>query len=282
MFSFFKSHKYLDKIGFPRLEDYEKNTIIKNIDFAEAREKGKIEYRDDGVYLNYNGKWIRGYYYMSSYNIDSYGNPRFHLFNCSTMQNKHLYKGKYIWSNAETVDVKNRQNNYEWEKDLILPLCSNCRKIINNSIIDTEDFYASTENNDLDIKDFVQDINPTQETNIYGYPTNWKEIASKFKQQNGLKCNSCGLSDESGHNQWFYDVDHRNGIKSDCSNRNLQVLCKLCHTYKDKHHKEQALKYPHRSEILHELVRIKQSELKSVNNRFLDNYLADFDTFLNN
>ena len=281
MFKFDKSHKYLDKIGIPKLDAYSKNSIIKNIDFAEAKEAGKIEYRDDGVYLLYKGKWIRGYYFMTSYKLNSYGNPRFHLFNCSTMQNQHLYKGHYIWSNAEVVDVRNRENNNQLVKDLILPLCGNCRNIIDDEILDTEDFHATNDHEEFDITEIVDDINPSKDTNIFGYPNNWKEIATNFKQKKGLKCNSCGLTDKSGINQWYFDVDHLNGNKSDCSSSNLQVLCKLCHTYKDKHHKKQAITYPHRNTILHELVRTKSEELKSAKNKYLLSYFKDFDSFLN-
>lgn len=281
IFKFQKSHARLDKLNFPHLQEYTKNSIIKNIDFAEAKEDGRIEYRDDGVYLNYNGKWIRGYYFMTSYKIISFGNPRFHLFNCSTMQSQHLYKGHYIWSNAEVVDVQNRENDYKLVKDLILPLCGNCRKIIDNQILNTRDFFNSNPQEEFDITEVVNDINSSRDVNIFGYPTNWKEVATKFKQKKGLKCKNCGLKDKTGHNQWFYDVDHKNGNKGDCSSDNLQVLCKLCHTYKDSYHKKQAITYPHRNEILHELVRTKIEELKSNKNIYLKSYMKDFDTFLN-
>lgn len=279
MFQFSRSHTHLDKLRFPRLEEYTKNSIITNVDFAEAKAEGRIEYRDDGVYLNYKGKWIRGFYYMTSYRLDFYNKvPSFHLFNCRTMQSQHLFKGKYIWSNAEKVDVRNRDVGNKMVEDLILPICGNCRILIEQNIIDTKDFYASTEQEEFDINDIVNDVHPDKEKNIFGYPMNWKEIAAKFKQKKGLKCKDCGLKDQSGENHWFYDVDHINGNKSECAPKNLQVLCKLCHTYKDKHHRQQAIKYPHRNESLHELVRTKFSDLSKNNN--LKKYLKDFDKFL--
>jgi len=269
---FKKSHIILDNLGVPRLKEFTSNVIIKGVDFAEAKAKNKIEYRDDGVYLNVNGEWVRGYYFMSSYRIGEYGNPRFHLFDCSTMQNKSMYIGNYIWSNDKTVNVKDRDTKVIKE-ELILPLCNNCRSMLTENINSTQEFYDS---NDYDN---TSDIVAATELTIFGYPKNWKEIATKFKTKKGLVCSHCKFKDESAINKWFFDVDHINGNKSECKDSNLQVLCKLCHVYKDEHHRTQAVKYPNRNEILHEFIRKNKNDLTS--NSFLSKYHSDFDEFLN-
>ena len=138
---FNKSHKYLDRIGVPIIEDVKSKIIIKGRDFVEAKRNNQIEYRNDGVYLNIEGgQWIRGYYYMKDYHMIRYNStPKFHLFNCETMQQKKLFVGNYVWSNDKLVNVEERSTG-EIKKDLILNLCSFCNKELVENIYDTEDF----------------------------------------------------------------------------------------------------------------------------------------------
>ncbi|MDW5289455.1 HNH endonuclease signature motif containing protein [Formosa sp. PL04] len=278
--SFNISHKFLDNINVPRLDFYDSNVVLKDVDFIKAKDAGNIEFRKDGVYLKHRGNWIRGYYYMNSYKIKEFGNPRFHLFNCQTMKQKSMFIGDYHWSNADSVKVLERAN-HQWKEDLVLPLCSFCSKMLNENISDTEEFFDSNDSVEFYDEDKTTNIIPDNQHNIYGYPINWKEIASAFKDQHGLKCDDCGFKLNDKHKAFYFDVDHVNGYdKNDCSNDNLQILCKLCHTYKDKHHLKQAKLYPYRSETLHELVRNYENQLLKINNPYLSLYFENFKNFL--
>lgn len=275
---FNKSHTYLDQIGVPRLDSYSANAIIKNIDFGQARVDGRIEYRDDGVYLFVQGKWIRGYYYMADYDVDRYETlPRFHLFNCPTMQNRQMYIGTYIWSNSDLNDVKQRGSD-QHHKDQNLNLCSNCSNMFDQQLADTKAFFDSNDATGFELSDVVTDITPSNEHNIYGYPTNWSEIATAYKKEKGICCADCGISENGKEQSWFYDVHHINGDKSACATYNLKILCKLCHTYEDTHHINQARKYPNRNLLLHEFVRKNKARLAQ--NKYLTSYESDFKIFL--
>lgn len=270
---FNKSHIYLDSIGVASIQDVKSNIIIKGRDFATAKRNNQIEYRDDGVYLQIEGgQWIRGYYYMKDYDMIQYKKtPKFHLFNCETMQRKNLFLGKYVWSNDKYVNVVERSTK-ETKKDLILELCSNCRDNLLENIIDTKDFYNSNSHEEI--------IKPEKELDMFKYPINWKDIATQFKEKNGLICSNCKCSsDGESRDKWFFDVHHINGNKSDCNNSNLMVLCKLCHIYENDYHLENAKKFPNRNTSLHEFVRVHNQKL--LNNSYLKRYIKDFSDFLN-
>ncbi|WKX75600.1 hypothetical protein [Zobellia laminariae] len=112
---------------------------------------------------------------MATYDIDRYDKyPRFHLFNCEVMANKALYRGKYIWANDKTVNVRNRQTKKLLE-DVELKLCSKCARLLTGEINSTQEFYESNEH--------AKEIEVVEELNIYGYPKNWREIATDFKKE---------------------------------------------------------------------------------------------------
>ena len=280
MYKFTKSHAELDNRGVPRLEEYNSEVILKNIDFGKAVSNNEIEYRADGVYLKFGKKWLRGFYYMKDYKGLEYGNPRFHLFNCPTMQNRHLFHGTYHWSNASTNDFYCKDRN-DWVNDVVLPLCGNCKPMLDEKISNTLEFYNSNDQEKIEITDFVSSIIPDSTTNIRGYPLNWRSIASDFKNKNGLECNSCGIKEKDKNLGFYFDVDHINGYDKSLIDNNLQLLCKLCHTYKDKYHLEQALTYPNRNRNLHNFVVKYKSIILLKNKKLLQSYNEDFSSIIN-
>ena len=88
------SHQYLDSLGIKRLRKYENNVIIGRIDLSEQERQGKIDWRDDGVYLEINGKYQKGFMFNKDYLRSKYGNPRFHLFKCEVIQG-FIFRGQF-------------------------------------------------------------------------------------------------------------------------------------------------------------------------------------------
>ena len=82
------SHQYLDSLGIKRLDKYENNVIIEVVfDLSEQERQGKIDWRDDGVYLEINGKYQKGFMFIKDYLVSVYKkNPSFHLFKCEVIQ----------------------------------------------------------------------------------------------------------------------------------------------------------------------------------------------------
>lgn len=76
------------------------------------------------------------------------------------------------------------------------------------------------------------------------YPTNWKEIAFKVKEEADWKCENCGMQcrrpDEpfDTHKRTL-TVAHLNHTPEDCRRENLKALCSGCHLRYDAiHHAE--------------------------------------------
>ena len=276
MIDFKKSHQELYERGFIDFEkgEYGSNLVFKEIDFGQAVEDDKIEYRDDGVYYNFNGEWLRGYYFMKNYNtlkwIEEYHDfkyktPRFHLYNCETMKKKHLFRNQYIWSNADYNFVYCNDREV-WLENENLILCKNCKdELIQKPyplISNSKEFFEDTDQ--VKIEELIKknEIIKDDQKNMRGYPFNWRKKAKKFQEKNGLICKSCGISKQDATQKKHFDVDHINGFnKENNKDDNLQVLCVLCHIMKDDYHIQQAVKYPNRNRQLHEFVEDNRQEL---------------------
>lgn len=60
-----------------------------------------------------------------------------------------------------------------------------------------------------------------------GYTDDWEEVSKRVREQYGYQCQKCDI--ELHKHQNLCHVHHVNGVKSDNSQRNLQVLCADCH-----------------------------------------------------
>lgn len=235
------SHNFLDSIGVPRLNQYANNVIIEKIDLTEQENLGNIDWREDGVYLNINGNYQKGFMYNKDYRVSDHGNPKFHLFKCETIQgfiNRGDFNGYYYWSNSSTVTVTQRGTNIKYE-DETLKLCSKCKAILKQRNLElaenTEDFHKT-----LKFQQPVVEF--TEKVDIFGRPFNWQKISTAFKKSVNYTCENCGFggSDlENNYDKRFIDTDHIIGWDlKNTDKSNLMCLCKLCHAYKDDIHKE--------------------------------------------
>lgn len=68
------------------------------------------------------------------------------------------------------------------------------------------------------------------------YPKNWNEIARRMKEKFHYTCQQCqkNFSRYTDKNQRV-EVHHKNGLKWDCRDENLEVLCRDCHQSKHRH-----------------------------------------------
>ena len=75
-------------------------------------------------------------------------------------------------------------------------------------------------------KDFISGLDsPATPSN---YPRNWSKRSKEFREKQGYKCAVCGV-DCAEEDTDLTDAHHKNGIKSDCDDSNLQCLCKYHH-----------------------------------------------------
>lgn len=66
-----------------------------------------------------------------------------------------------------------------------------------------------------------------------GYTMDWGEVSRRAREAAQYCCSQCGVDLQSTRR--LCDVHHRNGVKSDNSDSNLQVLCRDCHRKQPKH-----------------------------------------------
>ena len=76
------------------------------------------------------------------------------------------------------------------------------------------------------------------------YPTNWKDIAKKIKDEAGWKCQQCGKQcrkpgEPFDTHKNTLTVAHLNHTPEDIRPENLKAMCAPCHLrYDAKHHAE--------------------------------------------
>lgn len=277
LIKFNKAHSYLDTIGVPRLEEYNSNVIIERIDFTEQESDGNLEWREDGVYLNVRGNFQKGFMFNKDYRISEYGNPKFHLFECSVIERfiEHgILSRYYFWSNSNLVTVTQRGTNIEYPKQN-LNLCSQCRVLLHernlDTINDTEDFHKLLDLNDKNIKENTEEV----ETDLYKRPLNWRSVSKAYREEQNYTCEECGFGGSDLENNYDKRYLHTHHIDSyDLLNThrdNLKSLCVLCHYNKDEHHQSNFEK-PRLKRELTSFINKYRNRLIEIGNEHIENY----------
>lgn len=230
MFAFEELDEFLDKLNFPKVEKPELFIEIKGIDFERAYKAGSISFKDDGIYLEYNGVEYRGYMFIKEAWIERYNNyPRFHLTKCKTIEkfiSNGRFEHRYEWSNANRNDLIDKTSGKEY-KDEVLTYCKNCKDKIFGDIDNTNDFYES-----LDKSNFQEDI----KTDMNGYTSDWRRRSKFYRESKKFTCEKCSIQPKRKlHRNWWH-THHINGSKIDNEGYNLQCLCILCHSNVDARH----------------------------------------------
>jgi len=277
LIKFNKAHRYLDTIGVPRLEEYNSNVIIDRIDFTEQESDGNLEWREDGVYLNVRGNFQKGFMFNKDYKISEYGNPKFHLFECSVIERfieQGILSRYYFWSNSDLVTVTQRGTNKEYSNQK-LNLCSKCRSLLHernlDTINDTQDFHRLLDLNDKNIKENVEEV----ETDLYNRPLNWRSISKAYREEQHYTCEECGFGNNDLENNYDKRYLHSHHINSyDLLNThrdNLKCLCVLCHYNQDEHHQSNFEK-PRLKRELKSFVNKYRNRLIEIGNEYINNY----------
>ena len=75
-----------------------------------------------------------------------------------------------------------------------------------------------------------KEVNP-----ITGYTKDWQKISEKVRNEHNWTCEKCGIH-VSPYDHSFMEVHHKNRIKTDNRESNLQCLCIKCHSEVDPIH----------------------------------------------
>lgn len=279
LIKFNKAHNYLDEIGIPRLEEYGNNVIIDRIDFTEQENDGGLDWRDDGVYIKVKENHQRGFMFNKDYKVSKYGNPKFHLFECSVIERfteKGILSRFYFWSNSDLVTVTQRGTKIEF-KNQKLSLCSRCSELLRirnlESIGNTEDFHQLLDLNDSDI----ESNNEERETDIFNRPLNWRSISRAYRLEQNYTCEECSFGGDDLDNNYDKRYIHTHHIDSyDLENThrdNLKSVCVLCHYSQDEYHQSQ-FKKPRMKKELNNFINNYKVKLFEIGNPYIEEYTS--------
>ena len=65
--------------------------------------------------------------------------------------------------------------------------------------------------------------------NSSAYPKKWRLISKQTRKKRGNKCEDCGIPESK---KVPLQVDHIDGNKKNCGDKNLKVRCPACHLKK--------------------------------------------------
>jgi hypothetical protein len=208
---------------------------------------GEIKVESDGT-LSLKGKRVTVYIRDVAIYQEKYELPRFHLSYCTTLESKskkNQFNLRYVSSQNDSGKFSInyiRRNNIESKMESLF-VCMHC---LDN--IEWKNFSHNRSNHALrkkivqefDVKEFYQkypkdliSVLPTftsDNSPINNYSSNWPEIRIKIINKRDNKCEKCSSSSR-------LEVHHKNGVKNDNTESNLEVLCHYHHTLEHPHYK---------------------------------------------
>ena len=178
--------------------------------------------------------------YKRDYHLERYGKPRIHLCQCDTINDfisRGSFEQHYRYANTDEVPVIDMDNDDEEVMIDDLPLCKQCRKLLNNPALSPD----STSFDFVEILKAAGDASnhpsqQIQDVDMFGYVKDWEKISKAYRQKQNFTCENCGYHAPSEMSKRFLQVHHKDGDKLNNHESNLQCLCICCHANVDDTH----------------------------------------------
>ena len=237
--NFTSGNRYV-AIDLPLVARLREDGIDVNFDEIEVLRDGTLSYKGFRVLI-----YIR--------DVANYGErqslPKYHLAYCRTLETMRQNNrwGRYVVANREdgmfSINIVAVNSSPRVDK---LDVCQNCLTKIKWRGFDFSLTQARRGSlvKSFDLKEFfvkfprdLVSVTPEHSSDsapLNDYPANWSSISDQFKVRAQFTCAKCrqrlGRSDSR-----FLHVHHKNGLKNDCSDRNLEVVCIRCHASEPMH-----------------------------------------------
>jgi len=200
--------------------------------------------------LSYKGKRVVVYIHDRHMYNDEWALPRFHIACCRTLDEqskKDTYNQKYVISQRDDglFSLRLFKNGAMENVFKKLDVCQNCLAILewNNFSrkLSTQrklEYVASFSMEEF-FKKYPKDVLTTlpkytsDTVPINDYPTDWDQIKQRLFAKRGRRCE--GL--DCGAKNVVLEVHHKNGIRSNNDDYNLEILCHSCHQKHHSHYK---------------------------------------------